>query len=407
MGQTRSVEELAICGGTPVRKEFLVYGAPDIGAEEIQEVVECLRSGWLGTGPRAERFENDVVAYTGAGHALATNSCTAAMHLSLLAAGVGSGDEVITTSMTFGATVNVIEHVGAKPVLVDIAKDSFLIDPDAIEERITEKTRAIIPVHFAGYPCDMDRINEVAREHDLTVIEDAAHALGAKYDDRMIGEGSNFTCFSFYVTKNITAGEGGMVVTNDGEVIARMRCYGLHGMTRGAWQRYAHHGKLHYDIVYPGYKYNMPDLSASVALQQLKKLEGFIARRAHYAKMYFELLKDQEALVLPTSLCPTSPSVRCAWHLYPVIIRPEKLRCSRDEVMQALIKENIGAATHFRGVFEQPYYRDKYGFRGEAFPNAKFVSDHVFSIPLATKLNEQDIQDVVNGLNKVLSYYSN
>ena len=401
------MDKLAIHGGTPVRDDFLVYGAPDIGEEELREVVDCLKSGWLSTGPRAARLEHDILTYTGAGYAVATNSCTAALHLSLLAAGVGPGDEVITTPLTFGATANVIEHVGARPVLADIAKDTFLIDPEAIEEQVTEQTKAIIPVHFAGSPCDMDAINTIARKHSIPVIEDAAHALGAKYGGRMIGDGTNLTCFSFYVTKNIAAGEGGMLTTNDSERADLMRCYGLHGMSRGAWQRYTStNSDLHYDIVYPGYKYNMPDIAASVALQQLAKLEGFIARRREYADMYFELLKDQEALILPTSLRPQSRSIRCAWHLYPVMVRLEQLTCSRDEIMRALIKENIGVATHFRALFEQPYYRDKYRLRGDAYPNAKFVSDRVFSIPLSTKISRQDIQGVVTALNKVLSYYS-
>jgi dTDP-4-amino-4,6-dideoxygalactose transaminase len=401
------MEKLAIHGGTPVRCEFLVYGAPDIGDEEIQEVIDCLKSGWLSTGPRAARLENDIIAYTGAGHAVATNSCTAALHLSLLAAGVRPGDEVITTPMTFGATANVIEHIGAKPVLVDVAPGSFLIDPDRIEERVMEKTKAIVPVHFAGYPCDIDRINAIARTHGLAVVEDAAHALGAKYADRMIGHGANFTCFSFYVTKNIAAGEGGMVTTDNAEAVDVMRCYGLHGMSRGAWQRYSStSNRLHYDIVYPGFKYNMPDLNAAVALQQLKKIEGFIARREEYAEMYFDLLKDQAGLILPTSLRPTSPSIRCAWHLYPVMVRLESLTCSRDEFMQALIRENIGTATHFRALFEQPYYKEKYGWRGDDYPNAKFASDRVFSIPLTTKIQKEDIQDVVTALTKVLRYYA-
>lgn len=400
------MQKLAIDGGAPVREDFLVYGAPDIGNEEIDEVVACLKSGWLSTGPRAARLEDDICAHTGAKHAVATNSCTSGLHLSLLAAGVGPGDEVITTPITFGATANVIEHVGATLVLADIAKESFLIDPEAIRACITDKTRAIIPVHFAGAPCDMTAINAIAQERNIAVIEDAAHALGTVYAGRPVGDGANATCFSFYVTKNIVAGEGGMVTTNDGSLADVIRCYGLHGMSRGAWQRYTSTSSdLHYDIVYPGYKYNMPDLAASVAVQQLKKLERFLATRQEYAELYFELLKDQDALVLPTWLWPESSASRCAWHLYPVLIRPERLSGSREDIMRALIKENIGVATHFRGLFEQPYYKEKYRLDADAYPNAKFVSDRVFSIPLSTKIARSDIHDVVSALNKVLTHY--
>src|ERR1051326_3049540 len=401
------MDKLAIHGGKPVRDEFLVYGAPDIGDEEIREVVECLKSGWLSTGPRASRLEEDIKAYTGAPYAVATNSCTSALHLCLLAAGVGPGDEVITTPMTFGATANVIEHTGATPVLADIGEGSFVIDPAQIEARITSRTKAIIPVHFGGFPCDMDRINAIARRHGLVVIEDAAHALGAKYDGRMIGDSPNFTCFSFYVTKNIAAGEGGMITSRDEDAVEMMRCYGLHGMSRGAWKRYmSESNRLHYDIIYPGYKYNMPDLNAAVAIQQLKKIEAFVARREEYASLYFELLKDQDALILPTALRSSSPSIRSAWHLYPVMLKLERLTCSRDEFMQAVNAENVGVATHFRAIFEQPYYRDKYGLRGESYPHAKVVSDRVFSIPLTTKIGKNDLEDAVTALNKVLTYYA-
>jgi dTDP-4-amino-4,6-dideoxygalactose transaminase len=400
------MEKLAVHGGSPVRRDFLVYGAPDIGDEEIREVVDCLKSGWLSTGPRATRLEDDVRAYTGAEYAVATNSCTAALHLSLLAAGVGPGDEVITTPITFGATANVIEHVGATLVLADLAKESFLIDPEAIEACITDRTKAIIPVHFAGAPCDMSAIDAVARKRNIAVIEDAAHALGTMYGGRPIGDGSNIACFSFYVTKNIAAGEGGMVTTNNAAFADLMRCYGLHGMSRGAWQRYTSTSSdLHYDIVYPGYKYNMPDLAAAVALQQLKKLDRFLATRQEYAELYFELLKDQDALILPKWLRPESASHRCAWHLFPILIRPERLSGSREDIMRALIAENVGVATHFRGLFEQPYYREKYRLEPDAYPNGKFVSDRVFSIPLSTKLTRSDIHDVVSALDKVLTHF--
>ncbi len=396
--------KLAIHGGTPVRNEFIVYGAPDIGEDEISEVVDCLRTGWLSTGPKVVRFENDVKAYIGAAHAVATSSCTAALHLSLLLSGIGKGDEVITTPMTFGATVNVIEHVGAIPVLADVSAGAFTIDPAAIQSKITPRTKAIIPVHYAGCPCDMDAINGIAEKHGLIIIEDAAHALGTKYKNRMIGEGKNLTCFSFYVTKNIATGEGGMITTHRADLASRMRIYGLHGMDHGAWQRYTKTDTIHYGIVYPGYKYNMQDLNAAIGIHQLKRLEYFIDKKRHLAEMYYKFLGDEDALILPPRLNEDDGS-RNAWHLFPILIRPERLRASREEIMRAILEENVGVATHFRAIFEQPYYHEKYAFNPVDYPNADFISKRVFSIPLQTRMTEQDLMDVVAAIRKVLSYF--
>jgi dTDP-4-amino-4,6-dideoxygalactose transaminase len=398
------MNKLAIHGGTPVRKEFIVYGSPDIGEDEINEVVDCLRTGWLSTGPKVVRFENDIKNYTGAAHAVATSSCTAALHLSLIVSGIGKGDEVITTPMTFGATVNVIEHVGAIPILADIASGTFTIDPAAIEAKITPRTKAIIPVHFAGYPCDMNAINGIAERHGLTVIEDAAHALGTKYRDRMIGAGENLTCFSFYVTKNIATGEGGMITTNQADLASKMKVYGLHGMDHGAWQRYTKADTIHYGIIYPGYKYNMQDLNAAIGIHQLKRLENFIAIKRHLAGMYYDLLGNEESLILPPHF-PEDNGNRNSWHLFPVMIKPETLKASREEIMRAIIEENVGVATHYRAIFEQPYYSDKYAFNPEDYPNADFISKRVFSIPLQTRMTEQDLMDVVTAIRKVFSYY--
>lgn len=400
------MNKLAIHGGTPIRNEFLVYGSPEIGEDEINEVVDCLRTGWLSTGPKVVRFENDIKTYTGAAHAVATSSCTAALHLSLILSGIGKGDEVITTPMTFGATVNVIEHVGAVPILADIKAGAFTIDPDDIEVRITPRTKAIIPVHFAGNPCDMDAINRIAEKHGLTVIEDAAHALGTKYKNRMIGDGENLTCFSFYVTKNIATGEGGMITTNQCDLASKMKVYGLHGMDHGAWQRYTKTDTIHYGIIYPGYKYNMQDLNAAIGIHQLKRLENFIVKKRHLAGMYYDLLDKEESLILPPRF-PEDNGNRNSWHLFPVMIKPETLKASREEIMRAIIEENVGVATHFRAIFEQPYYIDKYAFNPEDYPNADFVSKRVFSIPLQTKMTDQDLMDVVTALRKVLSYYKN
>lgn len=398
------MDKLAIHGGTPVRSEFIVYGSPDIGEEEIKEVVDCLRTGWLSTGPKVARFENDMKAYTGAKHAAATSSCTAALHLSLILSGIGKGDEVITTPMTFGATVNVIEHVGAIPVLADVSAGAFTIDPDEIEARITPRTKALIPVHYAGHPCDMDAINGLAQKHGLAVIEDAAHALGTKYNNRMIGSGENLTCFSFYVTKNIAMGEGGMITTPRADLASMAKVYGLHGMDHGAWQRYTKTDTIHYGIIYPGYKYNMQDLNAAIGIHQLKRLEEFIVKKRSLAEMYYKYLGDEESLILPPRL-PEGDGNRNAWHLFPIMIRPETLKASREEIMRAILEENIGVATHFRAIFEQPYYSDKYAFNPADYPNADFVSKRVFSIPLQTKMTDQDLLDVVTAIKKVLYWF--
>jgi len=400
------MDKLVINGGKPVRENFLVYGAPDIGNEEIDEVVACLKTGWISTGPRANQFENDVLDYVNGKHACATNSCTSALHLSLIAHDIGKGDEVITTPMTFGATVNVIEHVGATPVLVDIQQNGFNINAELIESKITEQTKAIMPVHYAGFPCEMNLINDIARKHDLIVIEDAAHAMGTKYKGKFIGDSNNCVCFSFYVTKNISAAEGGMVISPSEALNDKVRTYCLHGMNHGAWQRFSKSSKqLHYDIVVPGYKFNMPDLNASMGIQQLKKLEKFIEIRRNYANIYFESLKDIPGLILPYSLIDDNTEHRCAWHLFPVMIDTNYFSVSRETIMAAMIKENIGVATHYRAIFDQEFYKNKYQFKRENFPNASIVSDTVFSLPLSSAMSMEDVRSVIKALNKVLPYY--
>ena len=395
---------LAIHGGKPVRDNFLVFGAPDIGDEEISEVIDCLKSGWISTGPRVKKFEDQLKKYVGASYSVATNSCTAAMHLCLLLSGIGPGDEVITSPMTFGATVNVIEHVGATPVFVDIEPKGFCMNPEQIESKITSKTRAIIPVHFAGYPCDMDSINHIANAHHLIVIEDAAHALGTKYKHKYIGNTDHYACFSFYVSKNVSAGEGGMMTTNQPDICDKMRIYSLHGMDRHAWKRYSKTDVFHYDIVYPGYKYNMTDLNASIAIHQLNKIEAMLQIRKQHIDMYNHLFIHEDSLILPPVFDESAGS-RCSWHLYPVMIKPGKLRVSRDEIMRALIHENIGVAVHFRSIIEHDFYKNKYSIPIELYPNAHFVSNNVFSLPLTSKISENDVRDVATALLKVITYY--
>src|SRR5579864_2491936 len=318
------------------RSDFLPFAPPLIGEEEIAEVVDTLRSSWITTGPKTRQFESDFAAYLQAPGAVAMSSCTAALHTALVAGGIKPGDEVITTPMTFAATVNVIEHVGARPVLVDVEPDTLNIDPVAIERAISPRTRAILAVHYSGHPADLDAIEELARENDLFVIEDAAHALPARYKDRMIGAGRNPTAFSFYATKNLTTGEGGMLTGSD-EFLERARPFSLHGMTRDALSRYAKGGSWRYEILSPGFKYNMTDIQAAMGLCQLRKLECFDARRREIVETYHDAFAGEDALELPVE----RHDVRHAWHLYVLRLRPDALRIGRDEFIDEMTARNI------------------------------------------------------------------
>jgi len=395
----------ALYNGVPVRseEEFIVFGAPSIGQEEIDEVVDTLKSGWISTGPKTRKFEKMLLNYIGAPFGVSTNSCTAALHLVMKSHNIGPGDEVITTPMTFAASVNVIEHVGAKPVFADVYHDGFNIDPANIEAAITKKTKAIVPVHFAGLPCDLDKIYEIARKHNLVVIEDAAHAIGSEYRGKKIGSFGNPTCFSFYVTKNIATAEGGFVSTSNELLAERIKILCLHGMDLGAWQRYSKHGNKHYQVVYPGYKNNLTDIASSLGIHQLKKLDNFISIRKKYADIYYQELKEYDELILPRG----NSHDRHAWHLYPVIVKPEIMRASRDEVMNALTAENIGIGVHFRAVHLHEYYSNKYGYVEGMYPNAEFIGERVFSLPLTPKMTEDDIDAVIFGLKRIINYYRN
>ena len=399
------MDKPAIVGGKPIRSEseFIVFGAPVIGREEIDEVTETLRSGWIGTGPRVQRFENEFQKFIGAKHAVATNSCTAALHISLIANGIKEGDEVIVTPMTFGATANVIEHARAKPIFADIEMDSYNIDPKEIRKKIGKKTKAIMPVHLFGLPCKMDEINEIAEKNNLKVIEDAAHALGSEFKGKRIGNLGNCTCFSFYPTKNITTIEGGMITTGDADIANKAKVLRLHGQSAGAWERYSSkYGGETYEIVYPGFKYNMPDVSAALGLHQLKKLGGFLRTRARYAEIYEEELKDLNELILPPK---GDRNFKHSWHLYAVLIKPELLKIDRDGVIKALLKENIGVGIHYRALHLHSYYREKYGYKTGDYPNAEFVSERTFSLPLSPKMSEKDVYDVVAAVKRIVKYY--
>lgn len=392
-------EGLAIEGGTPVRDNFLVFGRPQIEQDEIDEMLDSIRSGWLGTGPKVARFERDFAAYTGARHAIAVSSCTAALHLALLAAGVGPGDEVITTPMTFCATVNAIIHTGAQPVLVDVRGDTMNIDADLIEAAITERTRGILPVHFAGRPCDMDAITEIARRRGLWVIEDAAHCIEGVYRGRKVGTIADATCFSFYSTKNVVTGEGGMLTTDNDEWATRIKMYALHGMTKDAWARYSDEGFKHYQVVAPGFKYNMMDLQAAMGIHQLRRVGRNSARREEIWSRYDEAFAD-----LPAQLpaMPESDTVH-ARHLYTLLVDLSRLRVDRDGVLNALQAENIGCGVHYVGVHLHPYYREAFGFRADVYPKATSISARTVSIPFSAALSDEDVADVIAAVRKVLN----
>ena len=373
------------------RESFLAFGSPLIGEAEIEEVVATLRSGWIGTGPRVARFEEGMKSYTGAAHAVAVNSCTAALHLSLVALGIGPGDEVITTPMTFVATANAIIHAGARPVFADVDRATMLIDPGEIERLITPRTKAVIPVHLAGRPCAMDKIMAIARKHGLYVIEDAAHAIEARYRGRSIGGIGDLTCFSFYVTKNLTTGEGGMVTTNNSEWAARIRIRSLHGMDLDAHQRFTSSGYKHYQVVEPGYKYNMTDMQAALGIHQLARLEDSWLRRDEIWQQYQENFSDLP-LHLPAA---GEQETRHARHLYTVQAYAGECGASRDQLLDSLAGQKIGAGVHYTPVHLHPYYRKAFGYREGAYPHAEWIGAGTLSLPLTAKLTNRDVEDVI------------
>ena len=383
---------------SPRRENYLAFGAPSIGEAEIEEVVDSLRSGWIGTGPKVGRFEELMREYTGARFAIALHSCSAALHLSLAASGLGEGDEVITTPMTFCATVNAILHTGATPVLVDCDRDTQLIDPQRIADAVTPRTRAILPVHLAGRIADLDAIHGIARRHDLGVIEDAAHALEGRHRGRKIGSVSDLTCFSFYVTKNMTTGEGGMVTTDDPDAAARIKMYGLHGMDRDAWKRYSDNGYRHYEVHFPGFKYNMMDIQAAIGLHQLPRLPAWMGRREEIWRRYDEAFASLP-VVRPA---PADPENTHARHLYTLMIEPERAGITRDEFMMRLHEMGIGTGVHYRALHLHAYYRERWGYRPEDFPNATWISERTVSLPLSPSLTDEDVDDVIHAVHRAL-----
>ena len=392
----------AIAGGKPVRARAnrLVFGAPVLGEEEITSVAECIRSQWIGLGGRVERFEQEFARYKGAPYALAVSSGTAAIHLALAALGIGAGDEVIAPSMTFCSTIHSIVHTGAKPVLVDCCRDTFNIDPAQVACRITSRTKAILVVHMCGRSCEMDPILEIARRHDLRVIEDCAHAIESTYRGRPAGLMGDVGCFSFYPTKSITTGDGGMVITRDSELLQRARILSAQGMTADAWSRFVGEPGG-YEVIEAGFKYNMTDLAASLGLPQLVKIEDHWRRRAYVWSQYNALLRDLP-LLLPRA---TEPESRHAYHLYTPLLMLEELSVGRAEIIAAL-EENIGVGIHYVPVHQHPYYKKHFGFVDSDFPNATFVGERTLSLPLSPAMSEQDVVGVVAALTRICAYYA-
>ena len=381
-----------------MKQKYIVFGSPMIEEPEIKEVVKTLRSGWLGTGPKVTKFEKMMSELTGAKYAMAVNSCTAALHLSLVASGIGKGDEVITTPLTFCATANAIIHSGATPVFVDVDLRTMNIDETKIEKAITKKTRAIIPVHFAGRPCNMDKIVAIAKKHKLLVIEDAAHAIGAKYKNKSIGNIADLTCISFYVTKNITTGEGGMVLTNNKEFADKIKILALHGMSKDAWKRFSDDGYKHYEVVYPGFKYNMMDIQASIGIHQLKRLEKYHKKRKQIWDFY-----NKELSGLPIDL-PNykSKNIKHVLHLYTILVDEKRCGISRDKFMQELHLRCIGTGVHYNPVHLHKYYRDTYGYKEGDFPNAEYIGARTVSLPLSAKLTMGEARRIIDAIKEIL-----
>ena len=380
-----------------MRAEFLVFGSPVIGEEEIAEVVASLRSGWVGTGPKVQRFEGMLAEYIGVAEVRCLASCTAALMLALRVLGVGPGDEVLVPAMTFVASANAVEHVGATPVLIDAEPGTGLIDLDAAEAAIGPATRAMMPVHLAGRPIDMDRMNALRDRYGVAVVEDAAHAIGAEWRGRRIGGHGNVTAYSFYVTKNITTVEGGALATEDPEIAARVERLALHGLSLGAWARFSDQGFRHYEVVEPGFKANMTDIQAALGLHQLPRLDEWIDRRAELWERYDEFLSELPLETPP----PPAPDTRHARHLYQVLLTPEA-PLTRDELVDALIVRGIGTGVHYRGVHLHPYYRDRYHLEPESLPVATSISERTLSLPLSPKVTAADQDDVVLALHELL-----
>ncbi len=386
----------------PVRDTYLMFGKPDIRQPEIDEVLAALQAAWIGTGPRAARFEEQFAAYIGVPHAIAMNSCTAALHLGLVAIDLQPGDEVIVPSMTFASTANVVVHAGGKPVLADVRRDTMCLDPDELARLITPRTRAVIPVHFAGRACEMDEIMRLSRAHGIRVIEDCAHAVETIYHGRHVGTIGDIGAFSFYATKNVVTGEGGMLTTTNPDWVSRVRALRLHGLSGDAWKRFSDDGFKQYEIVEPGFKYNMMDLQAAMGLHQLARVEEGLVRRTQVWSRYNDAFSHLP-VVLPS---PDAEGTRHARHLYTLLLDLDRLTADRDTIQAALHRQHIGTGVHFRALHLHRYYREVHGYQRGDFPNAEWISERTLSLPLSSALTEGDVDDVVFAVTRTLEHFS-
>jgi dTDP-4-amino-4,6-dideoxygalactose transaminase len=400
----RQLGRPAVEGGEPVRDRLLLWGEPLIDDADIAEVVDTLRSGWLGAGPRTLELEARFRAFAHVRHAIAVSSCTAGLELALEVLGVGVGDEVITTPMTFSGTANVIVHRGAVPVFADIDSDSRLLDPEDVSRRITPATRAIIPVHLAGRPCDMDCLCTIAREHDLAIVADCAHAIETRYRGRPIAAQADVSVHSFSATKNMTTGEGGMVLTDDPALAKQIRILRNHGLDCDAWERHPSFGFRRYETVSAGYKYSLSDLQASLGLSQMDRLEERLALRERHWQTYREELSDLDAVSLPSE--DPDPTNRHARHLFAVLLDLDRLAISRAQFIQALLAEGIAAGVHFSALHLHHFYRERYGFKPGDYPMAEAIGERTLSLPLSAKITDEDVQSVVHAVRKLVAAYA-
>jgi len=395
-----SREVLAIQGGTPVRKTLLPYGHQSIDESDIQAVVETLRSDWLTTGPRIAEFEEAFAVRTGAKYAVSFSSGTAALHASAFTAGLKAGDEAITSPLTFVATVNCVLYQGAVPVFADVSPDTLNLDPEKAAARITSRTRAILPVDYAGHPADLRPLLELAERNGLVVIEDASHALGAEYKGRRIGGLSHMTVFSFHPVKHITTGEGGMVTTDNAKFAETLRRFRNHGISSDARQRQSA-GQWHYEMVLLGFNYRLTDIACALGIQQLKKLDANLSRRRQIAERYAAAFGQLPEVITPT----VRSEVNSAWHLYPVRLDQVKLKAHRGQVFQALRSENIGVNVHYIPVHRHPYYAERFGYRGGEYPVAEDAYERLISLPMFHGMSDQDVEDVIHAVEKVISHF--
>jgi len=393
-------EMLAMLGGTPVRNTLLPYGRQSIDEADIQAVVDVLRSNWLTTGPKVGEFEEAFAAYVVAKFAISFSSGTAALHAAAFAAGLSEGDEAITTPMTFAATANCVLYQGAQPVFADVCPDTLNLDPEQVAAKIRQKTKAVLPVDYAGHPADLGSFLNLAEKHGLTLIEDACHALGAEYKNRMAGSVAHMTVFSFHPVKHLTTGEGGMVTTNRADFAEKLQRFRNHGISSDARQRQKT-GRWHYEMVLLGYNYRLSDISCALGLSQLQKLKDNLTRRREIAARYAAAFRDIPGVILPAVRSDVLP----AWHLYPLRLDLARLSVGREKIFQALRAENIGVNVHYIPVHLHPYYRERFGYAGGEFPVAEDAYERLISLPMFHSMTDQDVNDVIAAVSKVIGHY--